>query len=55
MHYLSCLALSAEEVANTVRMMFDQPLTDRGSEILMPFSSNSPPPEVIHCFVLVWA
>jgi hypothetical protein len=44
-----CLALSTEEVANTLRMMFDQSLTDRGSEVPAPFSSDNPPLEVSHC------
>jgi hypothetical protein len=35
-------------VANTVRLMFDQPLIDRGSEVPVAFSSDNPPLEVIH-------
>jgi hypothetical protein len=44
-----CLVLSAEEVANAVKLMIDQSLTDRGSEVPAPFSSDDPSPEVIHC------
>jgi hypothetical protein len=46
---LCCLALSAEEVAIAVKMMFDTLLTDRDSKVPAPFSSNNPPPDVIHC------
>jgi hypothetical protein len=28
--------------------MIDQPLTDRGNEVLAPFSSDNPPSEVIY-------
>jgi hypothetical protein len=30
-------------------MMFDKPLTDRGSEVSVPFSSDNPSPEVTCC------
>jgi hypothetical protein len=49
-----CLALSAEEVANVVRLMFDQPLTDRGSEVPTQFSSHNPPLEVSYCLTRYW-
>jgi hypothetical protein len=51
---LSCLALSAEEVENNVRLMFDQPPIDRGSEVSALFSSDNPPPEVSHCSTHHW-
>jgi hypothetical protein len=43
LHYLHCLVLSIEEVANAVRLMFDQSLTDQGSEVPEPFSSDTTP------------
>jgi hypothetical protein len=49
MHYLFCLAMSTEEVANAIRLMFDQLLTNRANEVPTPFSSDNPLPEVIHC------
>jgi hypothetical protein len=41
-------ALTTEEVATAVKLMFDQPLTDQGSRILEPFSSDNPP-LVVNC------
>jgi hypothetical protein len=35
-------------VANIIKLMIDQPLTDRGNEVLAPFSSDNPPSEVIY-------
>jgi hypothetical protein len=45
---LYCLALSTDEMATVVKLMFDTPLIDRDNEVPTPFSSDDPPLEVIH-------
>jgi hypothetical protein len=46
---LYCLALSGKEVATLVKLMFDTSLTSQDNEVLASFSSDNPPPKVIHC------
>jgi hypothetical protein len=43
------LALSAEEVATVVKLMFDTLVIDQDSEVLAPLTSDNPPLEVIYC------
>jgi hypothetical protein len=41
--------MSAEEVADAVKMMFDTRLSDQGNVVPAPFSSENLPPEVKFC------